>query len=253
LSINKKLLVFFILLMIAATYIFNTFLDLSRLFSCTLYDSFPNEILKRINVLLAAILIWATGEDCLGARDKLLMKLVFFVISIGELFFLLGRPDLAIPLFAVCQCLLIARHGKNLGSKLHKAPLNKKTQLGFWALILFIAYLSTVAALSSYIAYNTLVILGGLYGIILSISLWTGLACSILELFPLPNSKLIAMGMLCFYACDILVGLDGLLGYSTAWIVASSLIWFFYTPAITLLALSSYKYGIKPIPLANYD
>jgi hypothetical protein len=101
------------------------------------------------------------------------------------------------------------------------------------------------------IIMNNLVIIAGLYGIILSISLWAGLTSYILGLFPYKNSSMIAIGMLCFYFCDISVGLDGLLGSGTAWVFATSLTWIFYTPAITLLALSCYNYKTASIQAIN--
>jgi hypothetical protein len=83
--------------------------------------------------------------------------------------------------------------------------------------------------------------MGVLYGLILSISLWAGIANFVLSLFPDKNSKVIAIAMVFFYLGDILVGLDGLLSSGPIWLIATSLIWVFYTPAITLLAISSYK------------
>jgi len=82
-----------------------------------------------------------------------------------------------------------------------------------------------------------------LYGIVLSISLWAGLAANTLELLPKRNSVMVAVGMICFYCCDVLVGLDAVMEAGLPWLWANSLIWIFYIPALVLLALSCYRYN----------
>jgi hypothetical protein len=76
---------------------------------------------------------------------------------------------------------------------------------------------------------------------------WVAAVNDMLALFPKPNSKMIAIGMILFYFCDICVGLDFILPKGTIWLLANSLIWVFFTPAITLLALSCYKYDSRSL------
>lgn len=250
-SLYKKGIIILIFAAIACIYFINIFLDFSRLVNFTLYNSFSNEVIKRINVLLAASLIWLAGKNSFNRRDTALMKIVFVIIGFGEICFLAQMPVLGIVFFALCQCLLIKRHGQGLIPKLLKTTLRKRLLLSLLALFLLIIYCSVIVQLYPYIALNSIVLSGGIYGILISFSLWTGLACHILTLRPNKNSRLIASGMLCFFFCDILVGLDGLLSYSTAWIIATSFIWVFYTPAITLLALSCYRFEGRPYSSAT--
>lgn len=241
-SANKRLLIKSIILSIICISIFTIALDFSRLFGpYNLSNAYHSDFIKRINVILAALLVWLAGRDGLNKHDITSMKFVFIAICFGEVSFLMAKPTLAIGFFISCQCLLISRHCRGLRCKLTKARWVQKLTLALLLLTLILLLLIGVVIFYSTAIINTLMFMGVLYGFVLSISLWVGLANFILSLFPSKNSKMIAIGMLCFYLCDITVGLDGLLWSGPAWLIATSLTWVFYTPAITLLALSSYK------------
>lgn len=241
-SANKKILIKSIILSIICISIFTAVLDFTRLFRPeNLYQAFPSDIIKRINVILAALLIWLAGKDILNKQDNIMMKFVFIIICIGEICFLLAKPSLAIGFFIVCQCFLISRHCSGLRYKLTKASLGQKLKLALLLLALISLLLFVILIIYPMVYMDSLILMGVLYGFVLSISLWAGMTNHILGLFPSKNSKIIAIGMLCFYFCDITVGLDGLLWSGPAWLLATSLTWVFYTPAITLLAISSYK------------
>lgn len=249
--IRKKHYIFFILLLISFIYILNIIIDFSRLSAnASLYASVPNEVLKRFIVLLAAALVLMADENSLNPRDNTFMKLVFLFIVIGELCFMSYNPDMAIVFFAACQCLLILRHSRNLIYKLITASLKQKLILSAAPFGIAFFVMMGFAALLPFVASYQLKILGVSYGILLSISLWSGLAAYILGTFPPINSKMIVLGMICFFCCDFFVGLDGILKSGVPWIIASSLIWVFYTPAVTLLALSSYSYS-KRVEMAS--
>ena len=241
-SLNKRLLIKSIILIIICISVFTMTLDFSRLFgSNNLYNAYHSDLVKRVNVILAALLVWVAAKDSLNKHDNIRMKLVFIAIFFGEIFFLLAKPTPAIGCFAVCQCILISRHCIGLILKLKKANLAQKLKLALLLFTLNLSLICVVIIIYPMVVMNTLMLMGVLYGLVLSISLWAGLTNLALGLFPYKNSKMIAIGMLCFYCCDITVGLDGLLWSGTAWLLVTSLTWVFYTPAITLLALSSYK------------
>lgn len=242
-SKNKRFLVSAILLAIACISIFTVVLDFSRFLGHNaLYSRYPSYLINRLNVILASALVWLSGKESLSQKDNRLMRCIFFIICIGEYFFIAAMPALAITAFLLCQGLLIIRHGKGLKAKLAKAAPRNKLVLAFIAFFLAAIILTTVVLLSPFGNYKALSIIAIFYWIVLSISLWTAIANFLLSLFPKTNSSMIAIGMLCFYCCDISVGLDMLLDGSTIGMLANSLIWIFYTPAITLLALSCYKY-----------
>lgn len=241
---RKKQSLTILLAAIIAVSIFTVVVDFSRLTSFnSVYNQYPNEVIKRINVFLAAVIVLLAGKDKLSKKNHRYMKLAFTFICLGELLFLISSPFTAILAFAIAQCLLIARHALGIKSKLSNLWLIHKLELAFWGFALIFLFLFAVLYLFNSTISKELFAAGCLYGLILSISLWMGLANYTLNLSPKPNSTMIAIGMLCFYCCDILVGLDGILGYGTPWLVVTSFIWIFYTPAITLLALSCYRYS----------
>lgn len=244
---TKKVCATAILSAIIILFAFTTIVDLSRFFGAyEFYDSYPNDLIKRIGVLLAAALVWMAGKDSLSQKDNRHMKLVFIVICVGEVFFLLARPDLAIAAFAVCQSLLILRHSKGLKSKLSGASIGQKVLLAIRAFILASVIIVTFIILDPIGEYGILAVLAAIYWSILSTSLWTAQANADLGLLPSTNSRMAALGMTLFYFCDICVGTDRILYGGTEWLLANSFIWIFYTPAITLLALSCYKYSEHP-------
>jgi hypothetical protein len=241
-SAKKIFLIKSIILSITCISIFTIIADFSRLFGhYNLCNSYHSDFIKRINVILATLLVWLAGKDSLNKHDVTSMKFVFIAICFGDMFFLLSKPAIAIGFFMVCQCLLILRHCRGLKNKLTKASWVQNLQLALLFMTLILLLFSVVIIVYSNANITTLIWIGVLYGLILSISLWAGLANFILGLTPSKNSKIIAIGMLCLYFCDISVGLDGLLWFGHAWLIANSLTWVFYTPAITLLALSSYR------------
>lgn len=241
-STNKRLQIKAIILSIISISIFTMILDFSRLSgSYDLYNLCPSDFIKRINVILATLIVWLADKDSLNKYDNMRMKFVFIAICYGEVCFLLAKPTIAIGLFIAIQSFLISRHCSGLRCGLKKASWVQKLKLAFLLLTLILSFFSVIIILYPMVEINSLLLMGVLYGFVLSLSLWSALANFALSLFPYKNSKMIAIGMLCFYFCDLTVALDGLLLSGPSWLIATSLTWVFYTPAITLLALSTYK------------
>lgn len=221
---------------------FTMFLDFSRFFGLySLYELYPVHILKRICVVLAAAIVCLAGGDSFDKRGYRLLQYAFAAICTGEALFLLDKLELGILAFGICQTTLIIRHGKSLKAKLSEASSAQRARLLILSALIISALLLALILAKSESTQPSLKYTAMLYWFILNLSLWTGLANYILGLFPKTNSKLVAVGMLCFYACDILVGLDAVLTIGTPWMFANSFIWVFYTPALFLLALSCYK------------
>lgn len=243
-SKSRKIYIALILLMILALYICFMALDFSRFFGLSGYFQYfyPSAVLKRITVVLAAVIAWTVGKNGLNMSDSRIMKLVFAVICSAETAFLLRRFIAGVALFGICQSLLIIRNGRGLKKRLSYAAHNEKIRLGAAGAAIVIAHKAMIIVSHRVFVLNPQLIAAWIYGAALSVSLWTGLANNILGLFPKVNSRMVAAGMFCFYCCDILVGLDAVLEVGPAWLAANSFIWVFYTPAVTLLALSCYKY-----------
>ncbi len=218
-------------------------LDFSRFLNQNyIYDIFPSAILKRVCVIIAAIIAWSVGRDGLSPKDSRLMKAAFIFVIFGETAFFIGERAIGVGMFAVCQTLLTIRNGTGLRYKFTSAGSKQKIELFVSGLIVIISVVFPF--LSGYLFKTDIILnIAYLYGIILSISLWAGLACSILGLLPQRNAGMAASGMTCFFCCDVLVGLDAVLEAGLPWLLANSFIWIFYIPALVLLALSCYRYN----------
>jgi hypothetical protein len=242
-SRTKKIAAGIIVLAIVILYIFTAAVDLSRFIGLyNFYNSYPNDVIKRVGVILAAVLVWLAGKDSLSREDNRLMRFIFVIVCVAEYFFLAAKPAYAITAFFVCQYLLTIRHGSGIFKGLSKAAPALKLKLAAVAIVLLGIIAATVISLYPFENYYGVSIIAITYWTMLSISVWTALANYALRLFPRANSGMVAIGMVCFYFCDICVGLDGILNSGLPWLLANSFIWIFYTPAITLLALSCYKY-----------
>lgn len=240
---SKKLYVSVIVIIILALSVCFMLLDFSRFLTLNYsYDIFPSAILKRICVILAAAIAWSVGRDGLTPPDSRLINAAFLFACFGEIAFVYKSRAFGIFMFCLCQLLLTIRNGAGLRGRLEYAGFIKK--LGLSALFFFLVHLVIVfvrvfGTLSKPDLTSLIVCF---YAAVLSISLWTSLACAVLALLPAVNSRLAAAGVCCFFCCDILVGLDAVLEAGVPWLLANSFIWIFYIPALVMLALSSYSY-----------
>jgi hypothetical protein len=241
---SKKMLMAFILLIMLILSIWFMVLDFSRFFNQDYsYDIFPSAVLKRICVILAASIAWSVGRDGLDPRDSRLMKAAFLFACIGETAFAVNERIIGVWSFGICQLLLIIRNLRGFGCGLYNAGKIQKRLLlitGISILLVIGVFVFVFAVFDKSMSIHTAVLI---YGILLSISLWAGLAAHILHLLPPANSVMAALGMICFFCCDVLVGLDAALEAGLPWLLANSFIWVFYIPALTLLALSCYKHA----------
>lgn len=244
-SAVKRIYISTVMLIIIALSIWFIILDFSRFFSLSYnYDIYPSGILKRINVVLAVSIAWAVGKNGLNSKDSNRMKAALLFACLGEAAFALRERAIGICFFAICQIFLTIRNSTGLNVKLAYANHVQKKRLLLSGLIILslivIIVFSILLRFQAQADSSAIVVL--LYGIVLSASLWSGLSCNILGLLPVINSKLTASGIICFYCCDILVGLDAVLEAGLPWLLANSFIWIFYIPALVLLSLSCYRY-----------
>lgn len=240
---NKKKFLSIVLFIILLLGIWFVALDFSRFFNRDYsYDIFPSAVLKRICVILAAAIAWSVGMDGLDPGDSARMKAAFLFACLGETAFAAGVRLVGVGLFALCQMLLIVRHTNGFGSGLAHAGSRRKKLLLLPIVLVVLILTAFVFLFGQKIISNLTYTVIFLYAIILSISLWAALANCILRLLKPANSKMAAAGMLCFFCCDVLVGLDAALEVGLPWLLTNSFIWVFYIPALVLLALSCYSY-----------
>ena len=239
----KRKQISIIVFTISVVYIWFITLDLSRLFSLNYsYDIYPSALLKRISVILAAIIVWNVGRDGLNLKDSRRMKAAFVFVCMGEAAFVIGVRAVGVGMFAICQTLLIIRNSTGLNYRLAGASRKQKREL-FAASYIVLIIIAAFQLLSRYLVKpNDTVIAVYLYGILLCISIFAAFTCNILGLLPKKNSRMVVYGMAFFFCCDVLVGLDAVLETGLPWLLSNSFIWVFYIPALVMLALSCYRY-----------
>jgi hypothetical protein len=224
-------------------------LDLRRFFIAEKefkYDSsIYTYISKSLIVILTTVLVFMIGNDGLNKRDTNILKFTYIFIALADIaLVLLTKPYLGIILFSIVQTALIIRNGagmyniiKNKGCKNCFGSLIINTIL---SLILLILILSNV--LNNMIQDKALFHIMIFYAFLISSSLLTAISNMTLEVFPKLNSILVTIGMVFFMLCDLNVGLSMALNKGTIWLIADSVIWIFYTLALTLIALSGYSF-----------
>ncbi len=241
---NKKILLALIVaaaLVVAMCFIY---LDFSLLFGIR-ESNYPSKFIKRIDVILAAVVVAAAGKQRLSRKDNLLVGITFLAIFCAEASFIINNTIAAIVFFVICQILLIIRNGNGLRNKLQiTKDISTRRKLVFsGAGIMVVLILIITFVFYPILKLSAFFFIFILYGLIVSISLWIGLVDYILDLFPKKNSLMIGIGMICFFVSDIFVGLNIVLKPSSLQLLVSSLIWILYIPAIMLLAFSCYNYS----------
>ncbi|HWR62084.1 MAG TPA: hypothetical protein VN580_10760 [Clostridia bacterium] len=240
---GKKLYISITAAVIAVFYAWFVILDFSRFGSLDFtYDIPPGGLLKRIDVLLAASIAWVAGADGLSMKDGGRMKLAFVFACLGEAAFVFRVRGLGLAMFAVCQTMLAARNSRSFRRGFGRASGRQKKKLLAAGIIVFLVFAGLPISAAALTGFNSAVAAVCFYWSILNISLLAGTAGYILGLLPERNAVLACAGVICFYCCDVLVGLDAALEPGLPWLLANSFIWVFYIPALVLLAFSCYRY-----------
>jgi len=240
---GKKLYISITAAVIAAFYVWFIILDFSRFGSLDFtYDIPPGAVLKRIDVLLAASIAWMAGADGLSMKDSGRMKWAFVFACLGEAAFAFRARVFGLIMFAVCQIMFAVRNSRGLRRGLKYAAGRQKKQLLAAGIIVFLVFTGLPVSAALLTGFNGTAAAVCFYWSILNISLLAGTAGYILGLLPERNAAMACAGIICFYCCDVLVGLDAALEPGLPWLLANSFIWVFYIPALVLLAFSCYRY-----------
>ncbi|MBN2443435.1 MAG: hypothetical protein JXJ04_18885 [Spirochaetales bacterium] len=260
-ELKKQLFIIILILIVASSFL--TF-DWTRFFTGTMTNikdsNYPRES-KWLISLLCFFLVWMSGKNAWNSDDEKRLRLIFVCILLADTFLvLLSKFDnpvftgIGILIFFCAHILLIIRntHGlKNLFSR--------------WNIISAVIIAAATTLVLTSILYPILkneillFIFGILYLLILSASLWAGWASLNIGYIPTTNCVKIAIGLTCFYLCDISVIFNLATGSPKAmapkllftiltypaWegirYIVHNIVWMFYIPALFLLALSGYK------------
>ena len=217
-------------------------LDWSRLF---LFDHPVDQykdvlVTKWITSFLCSLLVWITGSKFyISTKDSFHLRIAFVVTFAGDTAFFFDKDLVGIGLFALGQVLLTIRNSTGLVA-FFKERRHDQSALILGLLILCVNILILYFIFYPVMHMGTMFIAFSLYSLFLCVSVWVGCLAPRTGSFDPINGRLIAVAMICFYACDVTVGLGLALPEGTKQMVAANLTWVFYTPALTLLAISGY-------------
>lgn len=207
---------------------------------------------KTLTSFLVFLLAIGVGADGLGAADTRKLRYAFVAIFCGDLLFLLDELHpafdyAAVLAFLVGQVLIILRNGQGLREYLRGKPdagrLGRAAALG--AGVLLMTAVLFVGTLLQHLRGSPMLPIIAVYAVILDLSLWTGWMTLRTGRFPRRNAILIAAGATCFFVGDYLVGFNLSLEPSLQRATTVFLTWLFYAPAITLFALSGYRWSVE--------
>ncbi|CAK7011891.1 hypothetical protein [uncultured Tissierella sp.] len=202
-------------------------------------------IAKFLIVILSTTLVFIIGKNGLSHSDTKNLKFIYIFIILADISLVIFKePYIGIILFSIVQLGLISRNGsailKNFTIDKSKVLSNNIFINTVLATVLFILIIMKVA--NNLMKESTLFYILKFYVVLLSASLLIAIANLLLKIFPKPNSILVTIGMFFFVLCDLNVGLTMALQLGNFSLITDSLIWMFYTPALTLIALSGYNY-----------
>lgn len=237
---SKTTFIISLVLIIAGAFIG---LDLVKYFNVSSLEGIYSMLLKAAIVLLTSLLAFNIGGQGLSGKDESLLKLIYLFIILADLSLVIfDRPYLGIVIFFLVQSCLIYRNGSYIHGRYRYIEVFDKLAIIF-ASLLIVMLLIYLNLIRSRLDDLLLFILFIVYGIIKSLSLLTSFLSFKLKVFPKINRVLLLVGVICFYICDINVGLTMTFKGDSLGNLSSLLTWIFYTPALTLIALSGYDFN----------
>jgi len=213
----------------------------------------PERLYSRITKTLTSFLVFLlairVGDAGINQADPPMLKRAFIAIFLGDMLFLMDEFNpafdyLAVLAFLAGQVLITLRNGQGMGAY-WRGKQNKMGDILMGAGILLATGLLFIATLYPYIKGTAFLYIIPVYAIVLDLALWTAWMSLRAGYFPRANAWMIILGATCFFVGDYLVGFNLSLAPSIARVTTMFLTWLFYAPAITLLALSGYRWGKK--------
>lgn len=242
-----------VLAIITLLFISYEVLDWGRLFfeRSPLWDRYVDFSKLAVSLLCTVLVLLGKGF-CFSTRDRKKLLIAFAAINLGDLAFSLNWINtvfnsIGIVVFLIAQILMVVRLDKAFASIDYSLAQNKRYSIITGIFILLIGS-SLVVKLGMFKSENVPFVLILIYGCIVSVSVWVAMQVQIGSIYPETNKSLIMFGMIFFYLCDATVGFGLVLESHVPYVIVTSLTWLFYTPALVLLALSSYNYapGSRP-------
>jgi hypothetical protein len=264
---RKRIMVFTILVLLVAAY--SSFITADIFTGDS--DNIYSRICKYCSILLCLVLTLIIGEDCHDKKDRVLLQGALLLHAAGDLCVgILGKFQVALIFFFFMQIVYITRHSRGF-------TWNRKevvSMISIFTPVGIIFVFITPALWKAGIFFPVLI-----YTLTLTTSIWMGIGTIWRTFYPRTIDIMIAIAMVSFFFCDLNVGLYNSLGQSghslfvksiglstdiargelvtgggTATIrditlmipftlrsVIGILVWIFYLPTVTLLAMSGYR------------
>jgi hypothetical protein len=200
--------------------------------------------------VLCAVLVWMLGKDCVDRRDARLLGAAFGITVIADWFLIVRDETLpGTALFFLVHGLLIVRHAAGLRASL--SPARRARSLRFLIPSAIVAYGGAAALMitvAPILQRTGMLALDAAYVLVLTTSMWMAWGTLTRGHYARRNAWYVAIGMTCFFCCDVTVGLSVALKGTTPGAVLNNLIGFFYSPALVLLAYSGYHWAPAKAP-----
>lgn len=230
---------------VAADWIVYYFCDIKKLEGTCSFSMYQN-ITKFCTTCLNALLAWIIVNDGIDRRDTILLSLAFAFTVLADFFLKIlyntdpsGRDNYllaGIITFMIVQTFYIIRHSRNMkGYFIYDSGIIKKNV--FTEALWFILIAAAVSVII-YLRPKPLTATVLIYAAFLITSLATAWGTIRRSFYPRKNAWMIAIGLTCFFCCDVNVGISILPDTP----IANNVIWMFYTPALMLLSLSGYRW-----------
>ena len=219
--------------------------------SCLKSSSHYQHITKSLIPVIATIMTFCIGKNCVGVRDRRFLQAAFIMIICADACFKIFHNfvipfeentgefiSFGIIFFLLAQLLLVFRHTR----------VSEEDRSFPWILFFPLAVAISMAVLYLFGIYDSIMFFASIsYGPFLFCSLYAAWKASSTGLYPKRNARQIKLGMIFFTICDLMTGIALITGpdHSTREIIAvisNNLIWCLYTPALLLLALSGYRH-----------
>lgn len=219
-----------ILLILLIIYIVFIYGDVFAHFSSTYLN-----IIKYIGIILCFILTLITNCKEYLSDARLLQMGMLFTTFADLALVIFDSQLIGVILFTIVQLFYIARYTRDSFRNIFKRLL-----------MIFIIIFGIYLFISKFIFKTSFILIaaGLFYAICLIVSVVKGLEISRDSSYLNPNKYFIAMGMILFFLCDMSIAIAYILRtYSILNLsyLFSNLIWIFYLPSQTLLAISGYE------------
>jgi hypothetical protein len=207
-------------------------------------SGFPAKAGFARTVLCFGMVLFIGRRDSVARRDKRLVLAAFGLTVVADFFMFLVRwRMLGLVLFLGVHALLIVRHARGFPDSMSpKVRTRTLTLLAATGAVAFGGSAVLMVCMAPVLRRHGLLAIDSVYVFLLAISLWMAWGTLIRRSFPGFNGWLIAVGMTCFYFCDVSVGLATALTGTMPGGILDNLVDFFYTPALVLLALSGFRF-----------